>query len=781
MVSKSLDYGFYALITGVGSTSMSHSGIRFVSISRRGKAASSETDEQGSSAMTIYSTTSNAPRSGMQLSFADEFNGTARPDDAGSVWNTVFPGNLRWIGTNNEKQIYLDRDFRAPDGSAVAIDPFSTGDGTLTITTRPTPAALLADVYNQPYTSGMINSAGNAEFKYGYIEFRADFPGGKGLWPALWMRSVDSSVKTEIDLVELIGQMPNSLFQTVHSADGVVHKVVREQVTDLTQGFHSYGVDWQQDKITFYLDGKAMGSILTPESLKVPMYLIANTAVGGWAGNPDGTTVWPAVTKIDYVRVWQDASDLASKTIQGTANAETLAGNDGADVIYGGGGNDTIFGAAGNDKIYGGAGNDRILAGMGDDTIDGGGGTDFLSGGMGNDTYIVNTTGATLYEQAQGGIDTIVTSFSSWTLTAMFENLTYSGSGAFRGVGNASNNVIIGGAGADTLIASGGDDRLEGGAGNDNLDAGAGNDTLWGGQGNDTLRGGDGRDSFVVKSGDGGTDTVMDFSVANDRIDVSGLGIASLADALSGASGNKIVLGGTTMVLNNVAMAALTADNFVFYKAPPIVAVAPVAGNDLLEGTTGADTLAGGAGDDTYIVDNVGDVVVEKAGAGFDTVKTALSSYTLGGQVEALTYTGTETFRGVGNGLDNVLTSQGGTAELIGGAGNDRLVGSTGNDRLVGGIGDDVLKGNGGTDLLFGNDGADLFVFSSAPGKTTVADFRTGVDHLDVAGLGFASFEDVLAHAVQSGTSTVITADASHVVVLQNTQIGTLAVHDFVF
>ncbi|MGO8148184.1 hypothetical protein AB9F42_36310, partial [Rhizobium leguminosarum] len=64
-------------------------------------------------------------------------------------------------------------------------------------------------------------------------------------------------------------------------------------------------------------------------------------------------------------------------------------------------------------------------------------------------------------------------------------------------------------------------------------------------------------------------------------------------------------------------------------------------GNDTLNGGAGADSLIGGAGDDTYIVDNAGDSVAENADEGTDTVKTVLASYTLGVNVENLTYIGT--------------------------------------------------------------------------------------------------------------------------------------------
>ena len=98
--------------------------------------------------------------------------------------------------------------------------------------------------------------------------------------------------------------------------------------------------------------------------------------------------------------------------------------------------------------------------------------------------------------------------------------------------------------------------------------------------------------------------------------------------------------------------------------------------------------MAGGTGNDTYVVDNAGDVVTENAGEGTDTVNTALGSYSLAASaadpglanVENLTYTGAGNFTGTGNDLNN---------DINGGGGNDTLDGGTGVDTMAGGAGND--------------------------------------------------------------------------------------------
>jgi Ca2+-binding RTX toxin-like protein len=108
-----------------------------------------------------------------------------------------------------------------------------------------------------------------------------------------------------------------------------------------------------------------------------------------------------------------------------------------------------------------------------------------------------------------------------------------------------------------------------------------------------------------------------------------------------------------------------------------------------LNGAAGADTMTGGLGNDIYFVDSTGDVVVENAGEGVDTVQATIA-YTLGTNVENLTLMGTSAINGTGNGLDNVLTGNGANNTLTGGAGNDLIDGGAGTDTMRGGADNDT-------------------------------------------------------------------------------------------
>jgi Ca2+-binding RTX toxin-like protein len=170
----------------------------------------------------------------------------------------------------------------------------------------------------------------------------------------------------------------------------------------------------------------------------------------------------------------------------------------------------------------------------------------------------------------------------------------------------------------------------------------------------------------------------------------------SRAETLTGAGGNDTLKGGSgnDTLLGN-------------------------AGNDVLDGGKGIDRMEGGAGNDTYIVDSVGDVVIEDSGNGRDTVKASVS-YALAAHVENLSLTGSATLGGRGNDLANIIIGNAGTNILMGFAGNDNLKGGSGSDTLHGGVGKDVLTG--GT-------GQDFFVFDTAASAANVdkiIDFNFG-------------------------------------------------------
>ena len=121
---------------------------------------------------------------------------------------------------------------------------------------------------------------------------------------------------------------------------------------------------------------------------------------------------------------------------------------------------------------------------------------------------------------------------------------------------------------------------------------------------------------------------------------------------------------------------------------------------------------------------------------------------------------------------------------LVGSSRSDALLGTGGADTLLGNGGSDVLEGGAGNDRLAGGAGADTFLLRPGSGHDTVTDFTAaGLSHdaLRLPGYGYTSFSGIMAKAVQSGTSTVITFDATDSVTLLNVSKASLLASDFLF
>ncbi|HEX5341792.1 MAG TPA: calcium-binding protein, partial [Duganella sp.] len=151
-----------------------------------------------------------------------------------------------------------------------------------------------------------------------------------------------------------------------------------------------------------------------------------------------------------------------------------------------------------DNRITGNAAANTLAGDAGNDTLDGGPGNDKLLGGTGDDLYLVRDSGDVVVELQDEGYDKVEATVASYTLTANVEQLEYTGTAAFTGVGNTLDNVIRGGnygakldggAGTDTLVGVNLADSLSGGLGDDVLQASAGKDTLDGGDGDDVVQG----------------------------------------------------------------------------------------------------------------------------------------------------------------------------------------------------------------------------------------------------------------------------------------------------
>jgi serralysin len=255
------------------------------------------------------------------LGFDDEFNSLSLRSSANpsGIWKATYAGGDHTLPSNAEQEYYVDPGSQA----SLGVNPFSIHDGVLTIEAKPTPDAIQGQTDHLPYTSGVLISDGSFSQTYGYFEMRAQLPAGQGLWPAFWLLPTDHSWPPEIDVVEMLGNQVNTDYTTVHSNSiSGGSNGQGNTVANTTTGYHTYGVDWEPDNITFYFDGQQVDKVPTPADMHKPMYMLANLAVGGsWPGSPDASTHLPADMNIDYIRAYASANTIADVNTAPAPNA----------------------------------------------------------------------------------------------------------------------------------------------------------------------------------------------------------------------------------------------------------------------------------------------------------------------------------------------------------------------------------------------------------------------------------------------------------------------------
>ncbi|MBX3325141.1 MAG: calcium-binding protein [Nitrospira sp.] len=366
--------------------------------------------------------------------------------------------------------------------------------------------------------------------------------------------------------------------------------------------------------------------------------------------------------------------------------------------------------------------------------------------------------------------------------------------------GTAGNDTLVGDkfpfhlppflSNADTINGFDGDDKLYGLSQNDTLNGGNGNDQLFGGSGNDTLRGnngvdvldggtgadnmngGDQNDTYIVDNiGDiaaesfndalGGVDLVQSSVSHTLGFGIENLTLTGVGNINGTGNGNNNIINGNS---GNNTLSGLAGNDTLRGNN----------GNDFLNGGTGADNMNGGDQNDTYIVDNIGDIAVESfndALGGVDLVQSSVN-HTLGFGIENLTLTGAAAINGTGNGNANVITGNAannvlsgldGNDKLHGGQGNDTLNGGNGRDLLNGSVGNDILNGGNGDDLMYGGDGADvqngglgadLFIFDGLSESPAGAGLRDTIIGFNGAAGDVIDLIDVDANLLVGGNQT---------------------------
>ncbi len=421
----------------------------------------------------------------------------------------------------------------------------------------------------------------------------------------------------------------------------------------------------------------------------------------------------------------------------GYGGGDVLINDQNDDYLDGGAGVDTLDGGTGNDLLYGGADSDIMYGGSGDDLLDGGTEIDTMSGGSGDDVYYVDgyveisTTpaptdgGSGPAAGDSGSTDSGTGSDPCSDDTSsdgyVFDGGSYGwGGGSYGGYGGCSIDGTWYRSAYEYYKCTYPEEFVCNCVTTDGGNSGGG-DTGGGTPGDQTTI--NYVTDVVIENADEGydivysaityalTDNVEELHLLNGGDwDGTGNALDNLmfgnegANTLAGMAGNDTLQGG--------------------------------AGNDVLDGGAGVDVLIGGTGDDVYVVDDLGDQIIEQAGEGVDTIRTSIA-YGLVGNVENLELIGDGDINADGDATGNVLT---------GNAGNNVLSGNDGNDTLDGGA---------GTDTLIGGSGDDVYVYRLGNGVDTIED--------DVAGTNSVLFGDGI--------------DADHVVARTTTVGGVTTIH----
>lgn len=240
-----------------------------------------------------------------KLIWSDEFDYTGLPD--GSKWNYEVEGNaygwgnqeLQWYTAGKSENAHCDGDYL----HIIAQKEEDNEDG-----------------FN--YTSARLTTKGKGDWLYGRIEVRAKTASGRGIWPAIWMMPSQDKYGTwprsgEIDIMEHVGYLPDSIFNTIHTQSFNHTKNTQvgtpHYIPDNESEFKVYAIEWDSQKIDYFIDEekvftfKNSGNGPDEWPFDQKFHLILNVAVGGSWGGIEGVDndIFPSSMLVDYVRVYQ--------------------------------------------------------------------------------------------------------------------------------------------------------------------------------------------------------------------------------------------------------------------------------------------------------------------------------------------------------------------------------------------------------------------------------------------------------------------------------------------
>jgi beta-glucanase (GH16 family) len=259
------------------------------------------------------------------VTFDEEF------DTLGSVLQTQYAWAQNGFATGDMASWLANPSLLPADANTVSVD-----NGLLTLSDIPKPSDVSSDqIGGLSRIAGQVETEGTFSQTYGYFEARIKMPAGSGEMGAFWL-SGSTGVSPQLDIAEMVANSPSTVVNTVwNSAEADNHWT---DVANMTDGYHTYAVDWEPDHITWYFDGQQTFQVATPSNLHQPLYLVASMTsgqAGSWEGTADPSS--SSQMKIDYIRAYDSnpyttGGALTHQSSNDSTGSSPPAPTDGASV-----------------------------------------------------------------------------------------------------------------------------------------------------------------------------------------------------------------------------------------------------------------------------------------------------------------------------------------------------------------------------------------------------------------------------------------------------------------
>jgi len=246
-----------------------------------------------------------APPADWRLVFSDEFDGGQLDT---TKWNTT----MEFAGTHGPR--YHNEHYL----SYTLDDDVIVGDGQLRLRTDRKVVSGEEPIGLFDYSQGLVSTHDKFSFTHGYIEIRAKYPGGKGLWPCFWLMPEHQSWPPEFDIAEYYGGQKKMHYGLAYGNMLTPQwDSTGDTETDFVNEWHTIALEWTPGRAVWYVDGVARKTVTANYVPAIPMYVILSNSVSsriGPSGEPDEATVFPNFFQIDYVRIYQAPPVIIAET-----------------------------------------------------------------------------------------------------------------------------------------------------------------------------------------------------------------------------------------------------------------------------------------------------------------------------------------------------------------------------------------------------------------------------------------------------------------------------------